>query len=64
MSDRAPAYAHGVTCPHCVSFWVAVLAVLGRTVAERRGRRKAWTVAALPWAMSAVTGILAEREVH
>lgn len=62
--SRAAAYAHGVTCPHCVSFWVAAAAVAGRVATERRGRRRTWDRMMLPWALSAVAGIIAEREVH
>ena len=46
----------GVTCPHCVSIWLAAGVVTARIVFPR-----AWSVTARGLALSAVTSLLAER---
>lgn len=46
-----------VECPWCVSVWIAAVAVAGRVLLPEW-----WTPLALVLALSAVTGLLAERE--
>jgi hypothetical protein len=59
-----PAYAHGVTCPHCIGFWVALAAVAITETATRRGHLHRVRLAAAPWAIATAIGILADHEVH
>lgn len=64
ISDRAPAYAHGVTCPWCVGVWVAVAATaVAETAYRRRHLDRVLTLAA-PWALATAIGALADHEVH
>lgn len=64
VADRAPAYAHGPTCPWCVGFWVALAATCAAQAADRRGRLDLVLLAAAPWAISAAVGAAADRELH
>jgi hypothetical protein len=65
LADRLPeTWAFGITCPHCVGFWVSGVAVAACEYAHRsRAGRRAYLLAALPWAISAAVGLLAEREL-
>ncbi len=51
------------TCPWCLGFWVALLVTGAAEVADRRGHHDTFLIAAMPWAISAVSGTIAEREV-
>lgn len=64
VSDRAPAYAHGVTCPHCIGFWVAAATTVVAEHAHRRGHLDRIRLAAAPWALATAVGVLADHEVH
>lgn len=63
LADNTPeAYAMLWSCPWCFGFWTS-LAVTGLAeAADRCGKRDAFLLAALPWAISAVGGMIAERE--
>jgi hypothetical protein len=52
------------TCPWCFGFWSALAVTVTGEIAERRGHRDAFLLAATPWAISTVSGMIAEREVN
>ena len=56
-------YAMLWSCPWCMGFHVSVAVTALAEYADRRGRRDVFLLAALPWALSAVGGLIAEREV-
>lgn len=65
VADRmSPEYAELLECPWCLGFWTSGLVAAAAELAERRGRRDAFLLAALPWAISTISGLLADREVH
>lgn len=51
------------TCPWCFGFWSALAVTVTAEVADRKGRRDTFLLAAMPWALSAISGTIAEREV-
>ncbi|MDN5919004.1 MAG: DUF1360 domain-containing protein [Pseudonocardia sp.] len=62
-ADRhTPRWSHGIDCPWCMSPWIAAALVAGHQVADRRGHRNGWALAALPLAISTIVGHLAEWE--
>lgn len=64
-ADRMPAgYETLWTCPHCVGFWVAAATAATAEVFDRKRRRPLFLLLAMPWAISTVTGAIAEREVN
>lgn len=64
FEDRLPDnYAHGVRCPWCVGFWAAAAVVAAAEAAHHhRNGHQAYLLAALPWALSTVTGLVAAHE--
>lgn len=64
LSDNTPGdYAVLWTCPWCFGAWVSLGVTTAAEFADRRGHRDAFLLAAMPWAISTVSGFLAEREV-
>jgi hypothetical protein len=64
LSDATPdAYAMLWSCPWCLGFWTSGAVTAAAELADRKGRRDAFLLAALPWAVSTVAGFLAEREI-
>lgn len=51
------------TCPWCFGFWSALAVTVTAEIADRTGHRDTFLLAAMPWALSAVSGTIAEREV-
>lgn len=65
LEDRTPdAYSMLWTCPWCIGFWVSAAVVTLGEVADRNGHMDKARVVLLPWALSTVTGVLAEHEVN
>lgn len=65
LSEKTPdEYAALWSCPWCFGFWSAAAVAGLAELADRRGRLDTFLLAAMPWALSAVGGLLAEREVH
>lgn len=63
LSDNTPGdYAVLWTCPWCLGFWTSGAVAVLAELADRHGRRDAFLLAAMPWALSAVGGMIAERE--
>lgn len=64
LSEKTPdEYAALWSCPWCMGAWVSLGVTLVAEAADRKGRRDTFLLAALPWAISAVVGMLAEREI-
>ena len=64
LADNTPGeYAALWSCPWCFGFWTSTAVTGLAELADRRGHRDTFLLAALPWALSAVGGIIAEREV-
>lgn len=51
----------GLVCFWCAGFWVAILVVVGHTLAELAGVGAWWVLVAAVFAVSAVVGLLGER---
>ena len=63
VEDRTPdEYAMVWTCPWCIGAWIAGAMTVAAEIADRKNHRDAFVLAAMPWALSAITGVLAERE--
>lgn len=63
LADKTPdEYAMLWSCPWCFGFWTSGAVAALAELADRRGRRDAFLLAAMPWALSAVGGMIAERE--
>lgn len=63
LSERTPGgYAALWSCPWCFGFWTSGAVTVLAELADRHGRRDAFLLAAMPWALSAVGGMIAERE--
>jgi hypothetical protein len=64
LAKRTPAgYDMLWSCPWCLGAWIAAGVTAAAELAGRRKRRDLFLLAAMPWAISAVTGLLADREV-
>jgi hypothetical protein len=64
LEERTPGnYAVLWTCPWCFSFWTSAAIVAVGEIAERKGRRNTFLLALMPWALSTVAGMIAEREI-
>ena len=55
-------YAMLWSCPWCFGFWTSAAVTAAAELADRAGKRDAFLLAAMPWAISTVAGFLAERE--
>lgn len=63
LSDNTPGdYAVLWTCPWCMSFWFSSAVAATAELADRAGKRDAFLLAAMPWAISTISGFLAEQE--
>jgi len=64
LTQRTPdEYAMLWSCPWCFGFWTSGAVAGLAELADRRGHRDLFLLAAMPWALSTVAGMLAEREV-
>lgn len=65
LADRTPeGYDTLWACPWCLGFWVAAATAALAELADRKRKRKLFLLLAMPWAISTVTGAIAEREVN
>lgn len=63
-TDRMPdGYEVLWSCPHCVGFWVAAATAATAEVLDRKRKRPLFLLLAMPWALSTVSGMIAEREL-
>jgi hypothetical protein len=64
LEEKTPGnYAVLWTCPWCFGAWVSLGVTLAAEVADRKGRPDVFLLAAMPWALSTVAGMIAEREI-
>jgi hypothetical protein len=64
LTEKTPAgYDILWTCPWCCGWWVSLALTGAAELADRHGHRDAFLLAAMPWAVSTVAGLLAEHEV-
>jgi hypothetical protein len=52
------------SCPHCVGFWVAAATAATAEAFDRKRKRHWFLLLAMPWAISTVSGVIAEREIN
>jgi hypothetical protein len=65
LEDNTPAgYDVLWSCPWCFGFWTSATVSALAEVADRTGKRDLFLLAAMPWALSAVGGMIAEREAN
>lgn len=65
LADHTPdEYAMLWSCPWCLGFWTSAAVTAVAELADRAGHRDKFLLAAMPWALSAVSGLIAERELH
>lgn len=63
IEARAPRWAHGLTCPWCVSMWLAAATVGAGELAHRTGRDRGYRLVTTALAASSAAGLLADLEV-
>lgn len=65
LSDHTPdEYAMLWSCPWCFGFWTSAALTATAELADRKGHRHTFLLAAAPWAISTVAGFLAEQETN
>ena len=65
LEDNTPAgYDVLWSCPWCMGFWTSAAVTGLAELADRHGKRDLFLLAAMPWALSTVSGMIADKEAH